>query len=109
VPAAAARCAQHGIDADDVYLVGSIGTTVDSAHSFLGTDTDDVYVTTTKYDAAHVPPLVDLYGTNPSDPRFNAQVLPSDVIDGPIDSHTVYLQNPGVRHNIHELLSQRRP
>ncbi|MFI7541804.1 alpha/beta hydrolase [Actinoplanes sp. NPDC049599] len=100
--------AEHGIAADKVYLIGSIGTNQESAHGFLGTSTSEVYATTHPWDVAHLPPAVDYYGTDPSDVLFDAQRLPGDY-DGVLDSHTAYLHRPEILDNIAGLLTRRRP
>jgi len=100
--------AEHGVSADKVYLLGSIGTDQESAHRLLGTPTAEVYATTHGWDVAHLPPAVDYYRASPADPLFEAHLLPGDY-RGIIHSHTEYLHQPDILDNIAGLLARRRP
>ncbi|WP_051799340.1 alpha/beta hydrolase [Catenuloplanes japonicus] len=94
-----------GVDANAAYLVGSIGTTVQSGNAMLGTG--DVNISTTRYDVAHGVGYVEYYNVDPSRIPFNAVVLPVGYIGDPVESHKIYLRDPQVIANISRLLSQR--
>ncbi|HEY2791697.1 MAG TPA: alpha/beta hydrolase, partial [Micromonosporaceae bacterium] len=83
--------AQHGLDTDDVVLVGSPGTTVDTAAE-LGVSPDHVWATVARHDPIRLAGT--WFGRSPVDPAFGARVFTSapGSTDAPVATHMGYFE-----------------